>query len=165
MDAVQLAALEDELKRDLDAVARVRRLMEGKTGGIGPTLAPADRERMTEAVNEDDQEDLDYSPVTSLRGKIEEVINHDPSVKWTTQRVLAHLQRTGFPLRAKKPVYSVGQSLHKLAEKGRIRLVRKGNGSAPNIYKGRITEHPEEHNGNGQMTGEGINREFELGSD
>jgi hypothetical protein len=34
----------------------------------------------------------------------------------------------------------VGQALQKLAEKGTIRLVRKGVGSAPNIYRGKVQD-------------------------
>jgi hypothetical protein len=125
MNAEQLAAIEAELKKDLEAVSRVRRLLEGKQS--------ASPEPTTEAGST--AEDLE-SPVSSLRGTIERTMNADPQAKWTVQKMLSHLQQTGYPLKAQKPLYSVGQSMKILVDRGRIRLVRKGVGSAPNVYKG-----------------------------
>jgi hypothetical protein len=137
-DAQKLAALEEELKRDLEAIARVRHLMAIKNG----SLSAPDSRQLNLAIggkmNTSDEED--EAPVPSLRGTIEKLINSDPNVRWTTQKVLLHLQQTGFPLKAQKPIYSIGQALQNLVEKGAIRLVRRGTGSAPNLYKGKSQE-------------------------
>jgi hypothetical protein len=76
-------------------------------------------------------------PATSIRGKIEQVMNADSQIRWTTQKMLAHLQTTGFPLKAQKPIYTIGQSLQKLADKNRIVLLKRGAGGSPNIYRGK----------------------------
>jgi hypothetical protein len=142
-DAKRLVALKEELRKDLEALERVERLMAAKNSSLS---RPDDRQ-LALPINgiptkqdaiDTAEEDADNAPSTSLRGKIAEVINSDPNARWTTQRVLAHLQELHFPLKAQKPIYSVGQSLNGLAKRGMIRLVRKGTGSEPNIYKGKI---------------------------
>lgn len=137
MEATQIAVLErqmlEEHKKDLEALARLKRFLP--TNGSAPTV---DERQMALPAPGQQDEDLDEAPVKSLRGTIERVINADPTVRWTTQKMVSNLQRIRFPLRAKKPIYSVGQSMQILAERGAIRLVRRGVGSAPNIYKGKI---------------------------
>ncbi len=54
--------------------------------------------------------------------------------------MVKHLTDMGFNLKAQKPVFSVGQAMRKLADQGRIKLIRKGSGSEPNIYKGKEKE-------------------------
>lgn len=138
-DVQKLASLEDELRKDLEAIARVRQLIAAKNGALAakpddrqyPLLIAGDR-----ASDHVDSTDADDAPVESLRGKIEQVINSDPTVRWTTQKMLSHLQAIGFPLRARKPIYSVGQAMQKLGDSQKIRLIRRGVGSAPNIYRG-----------------------------
>lgn len=49
--------------------------------------------------------------------------------------MLAHLMKIKFPLRAKKPIYSIGQTLNVLVKAGAIKLARKGGGSTPNLYR------------------------------
>jgi hypothetical protein len=146
-DTQRLAALEEELRRDLEAITRVRRMMDFKSGLLTPSsaqrelpLSPAGTFSFNPVNAMEGPEDEDARPSTSLRGMIEQIINMDPSVRWTTQKVLAHLQQVKFPLRAAKPIYSVGQALQGLVRTGKIRLARKGSGSEPNIYKGRIPD-------------------------
>ncbi len=138
-DAKQLAALEEKLKRDLDAIARVRQLIAQNNG----SLSPPDSRQYTLPIPISDKvpdvSESDEAPIQSLRGTICKIINEDPNVRWTAQKVMARLIDTGFQLRAKKPIYSIGQALYGLVEKGEIRLVRKGVGSAPNLYKGKVT--------------------------
>ena len=163
-EAKKLAALREELRKDLEALERVERLMAAKNG----SLSRSDDRQMALPINnrsrildvDSAEEDAVNAPSMSLRGKIAEVINSDPNVRWTTQRVLAHLQDTHFPLKAQKPIYSVGQSLNSLAKRGNIRLVRKGTGSEPNIYKGKLPAGPtsttsmEDHSQGGEIGNE-----------
>jgi len=155
MDATQITALErqmlEEHKKDLEALARLKRFLP--TNGSAPTV---DERQMALPVLGRLDEDLDEAPVKSLRGTIERIVNADPSVRWTTQKMVFHLQGIRFPLRAKKPIYSVGQSMQILANRGAIRLVRRGVGAAPNIYRGKsnneqITE-TEGHSVGGENT-------------
>src|SRR5262249_9132943 len=144
LDSKKLAALKDELLRDLEAVERVEKLMASKNG----LLSKPDKRQMTLPISsnkhaeaiENATEDAADAPKDSLRGTIERIINEDPSERWTTQKMLAHLRSISFPLRAEQPIYSVGQSLNVLVKKGKIRLARKGGGSAPNIYKGKASD-------------------------
>lgn len=76
----------------------------------------------------------------SLIGAIESHVNADPEKRWTVSKMMATLTAEGFDLKAKKPIYSVGQTLQKMAAKGRLRLVVRGTGSAPNVYKANVPE-------------------------
>jgi hypothetical protein len=142
----KLSNLEEELRRDLEAIARVRQIMATKDASASKAddrQLPLPIRRVTPAVAS--QDDSDDAPVTSLRGTIAATINADPGVRWTTQKMLKHLEDTGFPLKAKKPIYSVGQTMQILAEQGKIKLTRRGAGSSPNIYRG--IEKPSESQG------------------
>lgn len=155
-EAKKLAALKEELLKDMEALERVERLIAAKNG----SLSRPDERQYQLPISPKPQADLDIdsfeedeenSTGISIRGKIAEIMNSDPSVRWTTQRVLFHLQAIEFPLKAKKPIYSIGQSLNSLVKQGRIRLIRKGSGSEPNIYKGKAMDavgesgKPEDH--------------------
>src|SRR4051794_29414847 len=109
MNVAELASLEEEVQKDLEAIARVRRMLEIRNGlAHGAKPPPQHVILIGDAKPPVDLKDVEGAPVTSLRGKIEHIINSDPALKWTTQRMLAHLQRIGFPLKAKKPIYSIG---------------------------------------------------------
>jgi hypothetical protein len=138
MDAAEIRLLKEELRKDLEAIERVERLMAAKN-----SPRPADEHQLPPGAEPavagqepDDSEDFTEAPRDSLRGTIERIVNTDTTTRWTTQKVLARLKELNFNLRAKKPIYSVGQSLNILATRGRIRVARRGAGSAPNIYKG-----------------------------
>lgn len=49
--------------------------------------------------------------------------------------VLAELERIGYPFKAQNRKVMIGSALGKLAQQGKIRLVKKGAGSLPHIYK------------------------------
>lgn len=76
---------------------------------------------------------------TGLKYTIREVMNQDANVRWTNPKMMSYLQNSGYPLKAKRPIYSIGQATNKLVEKGDIILVRKGAGNEPNVYRG-LTE-------------------------
>src|SRR4051794_18454145 len=111
----RLAALKEELRKDMEALERVERLIAAKNGALSRpderqlALPITGRPAQQDAIDNAD-EDAENAPTTSLRGKIEEVVNLDPTTRWTTQRVLAHLLDIGYPLKAQKPIFSVGQS-------------------------------------------------------
>ncbi|HTR36884.1 MAG TPA: hypothetical protein VMH80_13330 [Bryobacteraceae bacterium] len=132
----KLLALREELRKDLEALERVERLMAAKNGSpaAGGHALPINL-RVADSLAIDDGDEDDEGPANSLRGTIESTINANPEVRWTNQKMLAHLQKIQFPLRAKKPIYSIGQAMQKLQEAGKIRIVRRGAGNQPNIYK------------------------------
>ena len=146
MDAKEIAAMKDELRKDMEALERVERMMATKNSKLGGGSPAPDDRQMALGVPEDDEYDTE-APADSLRGTIERIVNADPAARWTTSKVLTKLQEMQYDLRAKKPIYSVGQSLNVLAKKGRIRLARKGSGSAPNIYKAKPQEPVRNHDG------------------
>lgn len=141
----ELSVLEQDLRRDLEAVTRVRRLIAFKNGSLTTQKAKAAPEPINISVADqlhlDDAVDTEIdAPLVSLRGTIESTVNADTSIRWTVQKMVKHLTDMGFNLKAQKPVFSVGQAMRKLADQGRIKLIRKGSGSEPNIYKGKEKE-------------------------
>jgi hypothetical protein len=134
MNQEQIAEIErhmrEEHRKDLEALARLKRFLP--QNGLSHPVPAAEVEQI-----DLDEDFEDPKPVTSLRSKIGEVLNENPSVRWTTQKVLARLREDKFPLKAQKPIYSVGQALQKLVTKGTIRIIRHGTGSDPNVYKGK----------------------------
>jgi hypothetical protein len=155
MDAETIKAYKEELRKDLEALERVERMMAAKSDAVAvkndkqlPLLSP----RIVESTQVDEQEVDEYdteAPSDSLRGTIERIVNGDPATRWTTQKVLTRLKELKYNLRAQKPIYSVGQSLNVLAKKGRIRLARKGAGSAPNVYRAKTQDSPNAHRNEG----------------
>lgn len=146
-DSQKLDALEEELRRDLEAIVRVRKMMAIKNGALGK---PASNENQLTLIpttaafvsGSENAEDMD-APATSIRGMIVQTMNASPLTRWTTAKMLAHLQSINFPLEAKKPIYTIGQSMQKLAERGDIRLLKRGLGNRPNIYAGKEPPKPE----------------------
>jgi hypothetical protein len=136
LDEKQLIALEEQARLDLDAIQRIRGMMARQNGAKPNVQPPPPGEDEVEDFRDydDDSGEYDGKEATTLIGTIAKTINADPGKKWTTAKVLAHLQSTGYPLKAAKPLYSVGQSLGKLVEQGKIRILRRGLGSKPNIY-------------------------------
>jgi hypothetical protein len=142
MDDEQLSALEEELRRDLEALSRVRGMIASKAASL---KKPDERQlplkmRPTLVENPEDQ-DNEESDGTSLRGAIFKAISGEGAgVRWTTQKVFAALRAENYPFQAKKPLISVGQALKALVKQEKIRVTKKGIGSAPNIYK--LVEKP-----------------------
>lgn len=139
LEAKRLEALEIELRRDLEAVERVRKMMAFKNGA----LSSHSTDNSAQLEFADEEANLSDAPVTSLRSTIEAMINRDQVTRWTVQKVVAELKAMNIGLKAEKPVYSVGQAMKILAGRGKIRLVRRGSGSEPNIYKARSPEAKE----------------------
>jgi hypothetical protein len=139
----KMLALKEELRRDLEAIERVERLMASKNGALGSDnrqrVLPIDLS-VPAALGLHDEDEENQEDVPSLKGTIEATVNADLTVRWTNQKMLTHLKKVGFPLRAKKPIYSIGQAMQKLSDAGTIKLVRKGTGNQPNVYKGKARE-------------------------
>ena len=135
MDDKEITALERQMlkehQKDLEALARLKRFLPSN----GSTSAPA----ITNAMPAQPSEPI--APLvpeegTPLKHAIRDIMNNDPTVKWSNGKMLKYLSSNGFELKAKKPIYSIGQATQKLVESGKIKLVKQGFGSSPNSYRG-----------------------------
>ena len=54
----------------------------------------------------------------------------------TNPKMFKYLKDIGFRLNAKKPIYSIGQATQRLINSEQIKLLRKGAGNKPNIFRG-----------------------------
>ena len=53
---------------------------------------------------------------------------------FTKNTVLQALNERSFAFASAKPEVAVGQALHKLCKKGKLKLVKEGQGREPNLY-------------------------------
>jgi hypothetical protein len=129
------AAMEDEHRRDREALQRLKRFLP--TNGNSNGKSVAERVRAAQAapslplLGNGTDEDVE---IGSIIGTVEKVMFENPTQRWTVPGMVGHLQQTGFPLEAQKPERTMGLIFRKLAKRGRIQIVRKGSGRRPNVY-------------------------------
>jgi hypothetical protein len=134
-------AMLEEHRKDREALDRLKRF-------IPKNSSPA----------KDDQVDAEYADVEALRprqraieleanddlaphtiiGKVESVMLADTTKRWTVPVMLQLLKGEKFPLAAQKPESTLGLVFAKLHKRGKIRLVRRGGGRTPNVYRGQL---------------------------
>jgi hypothetical protein len=133
-------AMEEEHNKDLAALERLQRFLptaeasssnsgEDAIGRINPPIQEQDA----------DQEELESDERPTLIGTVLAVVQSKPGISVTSRNVLAALESQGFPLVGdeRRRLTSIGQALSKLAERdpAPIRVVRRGKGKAPNVYR------------------------------
>ena len=108
MDNDQIAALErqmqEEHKKDLDALDRLKRFLPSN----GSEHAAGTHAEATQVARPASQ----FVPEadTPLVYAVRDVMNYDPAVRWTNPKMLKYLTDSGFELKAKQPIYSIGQA-------------------------------------------------------
>jgi hypothetical protein len=117
-------SLLEEHRKDLEALERLKRFLP-KSGAVDV--------KATEP--ESGEDDAGPSAGDTIIGKVQEVVFSDYSRRWTVPVVMAELRRQNFPMTAKKPDRTVGLILSKLYARGVLRLVRRGSGRIPNVYR------------------------------
>jgi len=127
------ASMEEEHRRDREALARLKRYAT-KSGTNG-------RAPLATVEHLDGDDDIDSSP--TIIAKVERVMTGDPEKKWTVPSMLTYLQLINFPLAAKKPAATLGLVFKKLQRRGRIRIVRRGAGRNPHVWRGNTPQEGE----------------------
>ena len=135
MNEHEITALEQQMmkehRKDLEALARLKRFLPSNGSTSAPETSKAMPVQPSEAITP-----LVPDEYTPLKEAIRDIVNNDPSVRWTNPKMLKYLREIGFELKAKKPIYSINQGTKKLIEAGEIKLIRKGYGSTPSVYRG-----------------------------
>lgn len=141
LTAAQLAeierAMEDEHRRDREALERLKRFL--KNGSNGGAKEARTAFAMASASADDDE-----GSSQTIIGKVEEVIFADPEKRWTVPGMVSHLANSGFKFAAKKPDATMGLVFHKLQRRGKVRIVRRGAGRTPNVYRANIQQPKED---------------------
>ena len=113
-EAQRLGALEQELRRDLEAIERVKKMMAFKNGAISLSIeAP---------ITFDEPEETGSLGEPSSRSSIK-----TRSVRWTVQKVVQRLKDTGFELKAQKPGVLCWSSDEEVGRQGTNPVSEKGN--------------------------------------
>jgi hypothetical protein len=136
-DSKTLAAMEqsmrDEHRRDLEALERLKRFLPANGN------APAQSKTIDAPIvdTNDDALDLPEGPFPqTIIGKVESIMLADTAKRWTVPAMLQELRRTNFRLEAKTPASTLGLVFAKLRKRGRIRIVKRGSGRTPNVFRG-----------------------------
>ena len=131
MDNEQVAAMEkqmlEEHRKDVEALERLKRFLPSNSSGVTSQGKTVLHEPVTPLIPEED---------TPLKYAIRDIMNNDPNVRWTNSKMLKYLKEIRFTLNAKQPIYSIGQATQKLLNTGEIKLLMKGAGSTPNVFRG-----------------------------
>ena len=88
----------EEHRKDLKALARLKRFLHSSENNAIP-VQPS--EPIAPLVPEEG---------TPLKHAIRDIMNNDPTRKWSNGKMLNYLSSIGFNLKAKKPIYSIGQA-------------------------------------------------------
>ena len=117
--------MEEEHRKDREALQRLKRFLHQGT-------APAPIEHV-------DAEYIDVEDkAQTIIGKVEDVFASDIAKRWTIHNMVVFLKSQKFPLVAQKPDATMGLIFSKLQKRGKIRIVRKGSGRLPNIYRATV---------------------------
>jgi hypothetical protein len=146
LNANQLAdmeiAMEEEHRRDREALQRLKRFLAPANGN--GHAAPLVVYREIELEQPDHLSDFvaaEEDAPQSIIDKVEEIMQADPTKKWTVPSMVAYLKYIHFPLLAKKPAATMGLVFAKLAYKRKtIRIVKKGSGRNPNWFRANPTQ-------------------------
>jgi hypothetical protein len=138
-DSKTLAAMEqsmrEEHRKDLEAFERMKRFLP-KNGSAPKHTTIIDAESVD---TDDDSLDLPNGPLPlpqTIIGRVESIMLADIAKRWTVSTMLQELRRINFPLVAKTPGSTLGLVFAKLHRRGTIRLVRRGSGRTPNVFRG-----------------------------
>jgi len=148
LDANQISAIEnameEEHRRDREALQRLKRFLPPSPNGSSSRVAPLvllDPEPIDPLGPADAEED---APETII-DTVDHIMQADTHRKWSVPLMLAHLRNLNFPLEAKKPEATLGLVFSKLTHKRKtIVRVKKGGGRRPALYRGIPREHQED---------------------
>jgi hypothetical protein len=139
-------------ERDLEAIERVERLI---AAGAEITAESAQHLLATATAapvimnGEIVPDDSESQP--TLIDAVERAFKTFPSVSLNVSSLETHLRKTGFVLAAKQPKSSINTAVSRLAERGIIRIVRRGTGRKASTYRLVL---PEVHQNNGAVSAE-----------
>ena len=125
--------IEDNYRREKELIERMRALLEESESG-GSVLALPGIPRRSEATKSTLPPLEENATATNLSKKIEEICFEYRDEMWSMRRMLAYLRQIGFSL-GDKPEGSISAAMGKLAARGKLKVVKRGSGSAPNIYQ------------------------------
>jgi hypothetical protein len=150
LQADQIAAIEramaEEHRKDLEALERLKRFLP--KNGHEPSL----RERIAHANKQQPQQTLmlpasenEGAGTTTIIGLVEAILREDADKGWTVPFMLKELtERRNIEMQSKKPEATLGLIFQKLVQRGHAKLVRRGAGRIPHVYRGILQEVPKQ---------------------
>jgi hypothetical protein len=131
--AAMESAMREEHRKDLEALQRLKRFLPANSAA--PTQQPPVDAKHADT-NDDSHDPTVDSLAQTIIGKVESIMLADTNKRWTVASMLEELRRLNFPLVSKTPTSTLGLVFAKLHKRGIIRLVRRGSGRTPNVFRG-----------------------------
>ncbi|MGA2049272.1 MAG: hypothetical protein ABSG96_16365 [Terracidiphilus sp.] len=151
LDALRLAMQEEHEAEvaALQALERVQRFLPtnpaaepalNKANGVAHHEEPI-KEAPAKTADEDEQiADVVDEPRPTLIGTVLATLKSRPNISFSNRTVLRAMEADGFPFTGdeRRRLTSIHSALISLAERGQIRIVRRGSGREPNLYRAKI---------------------------
>lgn len=149
LDANQLSvierAMEEEHRRDREALQRLKRFLPLNGNGSGSHVSTFVIDRTNEAQESEVLDFVDGAEPQTIIDTVEQIMQADPHKKWSVPLMVGYLKNINFPLEAKKPEATMGLVFAKLMKKRKtIVRVRRGSGRMPNLFRAIPREHQED---------------------
>jgi hypothetical protein len=126
-------AMEDEHRRDREALDRLKRFLPRvSSNGNGHGAAASSVDSQDTTAQDDSEAEV---KTDTLIGRVRQLLKNDPSKGWTVPSVIEHLEAGGYTFAAKAPESSLGLTFAKLVRKKEARITRRGSGRIPHVYK------------------------------
>jgi len=124
------AKMEEEHRRDIEALERVARFLPGSPR---PVPDPPERPAST-------PEPSSFAPADSTLGMMERLLWRYPSRTWTIQQLKSEMEKQGYTFKAQQPIASMGVAIKKLSDRGKVTVVMRGSGRVPNVYQWKVVD-------------------------
>ena len=85
-----------------------------------------------------------FAPPDSMLGRLERVLWKGSNRTWTIQQAKHVMELEGYRFLAQEPIASLGVAMKKLVDRGKVSVIMRGSGRAPNVYQWASTKPREE---------------------
>jgi hypothetical protein len=123
----ELAQANAKYKRRMDALDEIELMLPAEVARVelgdiaeGPSKPPPKKPKVEQA-----------TVIDSVRA----AVFSSPNVEWSTGLIESYLISHGFAFTAKDPKSTINTALTRLAEQGYVRVVSRGSGRRPSLYK------------------------------
>ena len=122
-----------EHRRELEALNLLKKRYANSKNGHSPMVAAA-VEAVSSSPGAYPLEDNIPLPMTML-DRVSQIVRGHPEVPWDAPKMVNVFRSSGIPLRAERPLSTFNRIFRKLQKRGIVRLVRRGKGTGPNVYR------------------------------
>lgn len=124
-------AMLTEHRRELEALNLLKKRYANSKNGHSPVVAGAVAASPLGGYPIDNDVPL---PMTMVE-RVSQIVRGHPEVSWDAPKMVNVFKSSGIPLKAERPLSTFNRIFRKLQKRGVVRLVRRGKGTGPNVYR------------------------------